>query len=54
MKTYSVVRFSRPVRLFSFGLLGGRQVCLCRPHLREATVGFGLERLATTFVNNPG
>ncbi|HSL06248.1 MAG TPA: hypothetical protein VK901_22255, partial [Nitrospiraceae bacterium] len=30
------------------------KICLCRPHLREATVGFSLERLATTFVNNPG
>src|SRR5688500_9503615 len=28
-----------PARLFSFGLLDGPQVRLCRPHLREATLG---------------
>ena len=54
MNTCSVVRFSRPARLFSFGLLDGLQVRLRRPHLREAPAGFGLERLATAFINNPG
>ena len=27
---------------------------ISRPYLREAPVGFGLERLATAFMNNPG
>jgi hypothetical protein len=54
MNTCYVVRSSRPAGLFSFGLLDGLQVCLCRPHLREAPAGFGLERLATAFMNNPG
>ena len=54
MNTCSVVRFSRPAGLFSFGLLDGLQVRLRRPGLREAPAGFGLERLATTFMNNPG
>jgi len=54
MNTYSIVRPSRPARLFSFGLLGGLQARLRRPHVREAQTGFGLGRLATTFLNNPG
>ena len=54
MNTYYVVRSSRPAGLFSFGLLDGLQVRLCRPHLREAPAGFGLERLVTAFMNNPG
>jgi hypothetical protein len=54
MNTCSVVRFSRPAWLFSFGLLDGLHVHLRRPYLREATAGFGLERLATAFMNNPG
>ena len=54
MNTCSVVRFSRPAWLFSFGLLDGLHVRLRRPYLREAPAGFGLERLATTFMNNPG
>ena len=54
MNTYYVARSSRPPGLFSFGLLDGLQVRLRRPHLREAPVGFGLERLATAFMNNPG
>ena len=54
MNTCYVVRSSRPARLFSFGLLDGLQVRLRRPHLREAQAGFGLERLATAFINNPG
>ena len=54
MNTYYVVRSSRPTRLFSFGLLDGLPVRLRRPHLREAPAGFGLERLATVFMNNPG
>jgi len=40
--------------LFSFGLLDVLlQVRLCRPHLREASAGFGLSRLATASMNNP-
>ena len=54
MNTCSVVRFSRPAGLFSFGLLDELQVRLRQPRLREAPTGFGLERLATTFINNPG
>ena len=54
MNTYCGVRSSRPARLFSFGLLNGLQVRLRRPRLREAPPGFGLERLATVFMNNPG
>ncbi len=53
MNTCCVVRSSRSARLFSFGLLDGLQVRLCRPHLREASAGFGLERLATAFMNSP-
>jgi hypothetical protein len=53
MNTCYVVRSSRSAGLFSFGLLDGLQVRLCRPHLREAPVGFGLEQLATAFMNNP-
>ena len=45
---------ARPAGHFSFGLLDGLQVRLRRPHLREAPAGFGLERLATAFMNNPG
>ena len=54
MNTCYVVRSSRPAELFSFGLLDGLQVRLCRPYLRKAPAGFGLERLATAFMNNPG
>jgi hypothetical protein len=55
MNTYSGVRCSRPARLFSFGLLDVLQrVRLCRPHLREATAGVGLSRLATASMNHPG
>jgi hypothetical protein len=54
MNTYYVVRSSRPAGLFSFGFLDGLPVRLRRPHLREAQAGFGLERLATAFMNNPG
>ena len=42
-----------PAGLFSFGLLDGLPVRLRRPYLREAPAGFGLERLATAFMNNP-
>ncbi len=54
MNTCYVVRFSCPAALFSFGLLDGLHVRLRRSHLREAPAGFGLERLATAFMNNPG
>ena len=54
MNTCYVVRSSRPAGLFSFGLLDGLPVRLRRPYLREAPAGFGLERLATAFMNNPG
>ena len=54
MNTYYNNRFSRPARLFSFGLLDGLQVRLRRPHLREATADFGLGCFATAFMNNPG
>jgi len=54
MNTCYVARSSRPAGLFSFGLLDGLQVCLRRPYVREAPAGFGLERLATAFMNSPG
>lgn len=54
MNTCYVIRSSRPAELFSFGLLDVLQVCLRQPHLREAPAGFGLERLATAFMKNPG
>ena len=54
MNTCYVVRSSRPARFFLFGLLDGLQVRLRRPYLREALARFGLERLATAFMNNPG
>src|SRR4029077_11466048 len=54
MNTCYVVRPSRPAGLFSFGLLDGLPVRLRRPYLREAPAGFGLERFATAFTNNPG
>jgi hypothetical protein len=54
MNACYAVRSSRPAWLFSFGLLDGLQVRLRRPHLREAPAGFGLERLATAFMKNPG
>lgn len=54
MSDCSVVRCSRPARRFSFGLLDGLSGHLCRPRFREAPAGFGLERLATTFVNKAG
>ncbi len=53
MNAGSVVRSSHPAGLFSFGLLDGPPVRLRRPYLREAPAGFGLERLATAFMNNP-
>ncbi|MBP8117154.1 MAG: hypothetical protein KAY09_05415 [Nitrospira sp.] len=43
-----------PAGLFSFGLLDGLQVRLRRPHVREAPPSFGLERLATAFMNSSG
>jgi hypothetical protein len=42
MNTYYGIRSLRPARLFSFGLLDVLQrVRLRRPHLREASAGFG-------------
>ena len=54
MNTYYAARSSCPAGLFSFGLLDGLHVRLCRPYLREAPAGSGLERLATAFKNSPG
>lgn len=54
MNTYYGVRSSRSAGRFSFGLLDGLLVRRCRPYVREALAGFGLERLSTVFVNNPG
>ena len=54
MNTCYVARSSRPAELFSFGFLDGLPVHLRRPYLREAPAGFGLERLATAFMNKPG
>ena len=54
MNPCSLGRSFRPARLFSFALLDGLSVCLCRPHLRAASAGFCLEGLATAFMNIPG
>jgi hypothetical protein len=54
MNIYYVVRSSCSAGFFSFGLLDGLQVGLRRPYLRESPAGFGLERFATVFMNNPG
>jgi hypothetical protein len=54
MNICCVVRSSRSVGFFSFGLLDGLRVRLRRPYLRETPAGFGLERLVTAFMNNPG
>ena len=53
MNTCYVIRFSRPAGLFSYGLLDGLQVRLRWPYLGEALAAFGLERLATAFMNSP-
>ena len=53
MNTCYVVRSSCLAELFSFGLLDGlrvHHVCLTV----QKPGGFGLERLATAFMNNPG
>ena len=54
MNTCYVVRSSRPTGLFSFDLPDGLRVHLHQPYLREAPTGFGLERLATAFMNIAG
>ena len=48
------VRSSRPAGLFTFDLLGGLEVRLRQPYLREAPANLGLERLAMAFMNSPG
>lgn len=54
MNDGSVVRCSHSAGQFSFSLLDELSVGLRRPRLREAPAGFGLERLAAAFMNNPG
>ena len=54
MNACSDIRLSRPAGLFSFGLLDGLQVHLCRPYLREAPADFSFGCLTTTFMNSPG
>ena len=55
MNTCCGGRSTRPARLFSLGLLDVPPgVRLRRPPLREATAGFGLDRLATVSLNIPG
>jgi hypothetical protein len=55
MNVYCGSRSSGPASLFSLRHLDGLQgVRLCRPRLREVSVGFGLDRLVTTFLKNPG
>src|SRR5207249_1410877 len=56
-------RIAMGLGLFSFSLLDGLTRCsrksnrypvrLRRPHLRKAPADFGLDRLATTFMNSP-
>jgi hypothetical protein len=53
MNACYVARPSHPAELFSFGPLDGPPVRLRRHYVREAPAGFGLERLATAFMNNP-
>jgi len=43
-----------PGRTFLVRFLDGLQVCLCRPYLQKTPAGFGLERLATSIMNNSG
>ena len=55
MNAYYDIRSSRLARLFSYVLLDvPPRVRLRRPYLREASAGFGLGRLATAFMKNPG
>jgi hypothetical protein len=55
MNVYCGSRSPGPASLISLGLLDGLQgVRLCRPRLREVSAGFGLDRLVTTFLKNPG
>ena len=54
MNTCDIVPSPCPAGRFSFSLLDGLLVRLRRPHLRDAQAGFGLERLATAFMNSPG
>ena len=44
-----------PGTMVPASLLNGLQpIRLCRPRVRAITAGFGLERIATAFMNNPG
>jgi len=54
MNTYSGVRSSHSAGRLSFGILDRLPVRLCRPYVRDVLAGFGLERVSTVFVNNPG
>jgi hypothetical protein len=55
MNVYCGSRSLGPASLFSLGLLTETQrVCLRRFRLREGSVGFGLDRLVTTFLKNSG
>ena len=54
MNTCYRARFFCPAGLFPFGLLDGLPVRLCRPYLREASVGLGFGHLAMVSIKNPG
>jgi hypothetical protein len=54
MNTYYTVRTSHPSRLFSFALLDGLPHTSIRLICEQPPAGFGLEHLATVFMNNPG
>jgi hypothetical protein len=54
MKTCYAARSSRPAGLVSFGLLDGLSVRTPRLYVREALADFGLESLASAFMNNQG
>ena len=55
MNTSCDSRSSRLARRFSLGLLDvSHRIRLRRPRLRAATADFGLNGLATAFMNNPG
>jgi len=52
MNIYCDSLSSRPAWWFSLSLLDRLQICLRRLRVRAATVGFGLDRLTTIFLNN--
>jgi hypothetical protein len=52
--SYRVEHFLSSSETFLSDLLDERHARLCRPYVREASLGFDLEHLATAFIKNPG